>query len=142
MRKMFEEIKKDEKVYLLLLEFINEDFEQRQAFEFVKSRKATIQSIIDLCQVYRANEYSLDFDESKVIVQGVDITQAQDLRKFINYCVSYKYIEDEELDTLLEYGYSPEEESEDDEDTTVVHVATMNNDRVSNFINDIPKEEV
>lgn len=140
MRKLFEEVKKS---YLLLLSFSNEDKDERQSWAFVEGRDQALEEIVDYCQVYASDEYTIDFDESKILVEGVNILEAQSLRKFLNYCIAYKYMKDAILNRLLNYNYTPEKIVDISDMPRVVKVSTVNNEKVNNFIDDdIIKEEI
>lgn len=135
----------NEKNYLLLLDFYNLRGELRQYHQFIHGRDEVFSEILDMCMVYKSEDFKLSFEDSKILVDGIYISEAQPLRKFINLCVSYKYINNDTLDALLENGYLPTANTrKEHEDLFVNEIPTVNNEKVNNFImnDDIIKEEI
>ena len=130
-----------DKDYLILLDFYNNYGESRQVYEFIHGRDQVIKDLIDYCMIHGVDGFRISLSESKILVEGVSIKEPQELLKFLNYCVSYNYISQDDLESLTSYGYINEQNEEDVQNPSVIH--GINNEKVNNFIDDsILKEEV
>lgn len=91
----------EQKQYLILENYYDEfSNTEERTWSVLTGRNQVLEYLMD---TLNANSEELSLDESLIIVEGVDITDAIKLVDFLEYCIDRNYVTDKDQQDIFEY---------------------------------------